>query len=366
MIPQVIEPRTNRRRRIVADLGKLLVPIIVALFVTYLRFVVIESGPFLEAAIVLSVVAAVVIATWLTWPSIDRFVWRLTGRIRFRNPRVGVLVERGCSPTLSKFGPQDWLVTLGRRWSQVCYVAPEDITTKYAIIVNPYGETYPEEYVLRTRTLNRIERFVLDGGVFVHAGGYPFFYAFDRKNGTPIPLASELALLRGRLDAAGIAMIPGTTLGTVTGSRIAMEPATAPGVYDLVSGTILLTRLHLRVTLGSEETVSLYQNPSDIELVGDLKAATGLDTVIQFRALRQPIPNCYPLVRAKSQVYGEIYPVVAVPYGKGFFLFADVMLKHPDQRYSEIVDKTFAFVQQALFGLCEGIIRGTVPLEIET
>ncbi len=361
----MIEPRSIRQRRVIADLGKLLVPIVVVLFVTYLRFVVVESAPFLEAAVIFTVVAAVIVVTWLSWPSVDRIFWRLKGRRRFRNPRVGVLLEQGCNPTLSKFGPQDWLVSLSKRWGQVCYVAPEGIVTKYAIIVNPYGETYPEEYVLRTRTLNRIERFVLDGGVFLSAGGFPFFYAFDRKNGTQVPLASELALLQGRLDASAISMIPGTTLGIVTGTRAILEPAFAPGLYDLVSGTILLTRLHLRVALGSEEIVSLYQNPSDVSLVGDLIAATGLNSMIQFRAVRQPIPNCYPLVRAKSKAYGEIYPLVAVPYGKGFFLFADVMLEHPDQKYSAIVEKTFAFVQQALFGFCEGITRGAVPLEVE-
>ena len=45
------------------------------------------------------------------------------------------------------------------------------------MMINPFGESYPEEDSKNELTLNRIKEYIEQGGVFVCTGGWPFYYA---------------------------------------------------------------------------------------------------------------------------------------------------------------------------------------------
>jgi len=52
---------------------------------------------------------------------------------------------------------------------------------KYAVILNPYGSTYPESDLKTFATLDKITDFVSEGGVFVNVADIPCYYAYSSK-----------------------------------------------------------------------------------------------------------------------------------------------------------------------------------------
>jgi hypothetical protein len=78
----------------------------------------------------------------------------------------------------------------------------EEISSRYAVIVNPYGEGYPEQDAVTLRTFSSIEDYVYNGGIFVSIGGYPFYWALDVASGDKIAMAKPFGdAFHGKMDS---------------------------------------------------------------------------------------------------------------------------------------------------------------------
>lgn len=52
----------------------------------------------------------------------------------------------------------------------------------YSVILNPYGGVYPENNLGKNETLNKIFRYVKNGGIFVNVADVPGYYAYNNKS----------------------------------------------------------------------------------------------------------------------------------------------------------------------------------------
>jgi len=118
-------------------------------------------------------------------------LWGIYWRSKFSWPDIAVLKEEGAIPHLSDFGPSKWLESIVDLKFRVRCIGVAGISNYYPVLVNPYGEAYPEENAYLKTTFGRIEDYVYNGGIFVSVGGFPFFYALDKKSGNKVPLASK-------------------------------------------------------------------------------------------------------------------------------------------------------------------------------
>jgi len=84
----------------------------------------------------------------------------------------------------------------------VSYVNPfkgHSVWKKYKMIINPYGEYYfVKDEKEMTRVPDIIKEFLSTGGIWIHAGGYPFYAAFfwkkKREQSDTIFIAEEIGL----------------------------------------------------------------------------------------------------------------------------------------------------------------------------
>ncbi len=267
-------------------------------------------------AILLSIFVSLAI-TWLAWDWLDRQVWKLNRRLIFGRPRIGILSERGMNPVNSDYPPGDWIKEIGQ------HLEAEEVDLghfdapfgrQYAVIVNPYGEGYPEESTLSQRTFERIEEFVYNGGIFASIGGYPFFYAIDIGSKQLTPIAEISKGYAGHMDNRG---------------SIVLQEAIIRNSLSLYEGTIATSRFNYRATTGTSELVELHQEEGDKEFCGDLLGKEKVQ-VYQFRSLVAPLAGARPMARAESKDFGTIYPLVTFPYGRGYFVLGGVRLHSTD------------------------------------
>lgn len=255
-------------------------------------------------------VVALLLLVWISWDFIDSRLWRVWRWFAFRSPKIGILKEDGIKPHMSSYSAADWYEFFKNSYSKTEYIRTSKISPRLAVIINPYGEGYPEEDTLSLRTFQRIDDYVYSGGIFLNSGGYPFYWALDLKSKDEIPIAEQ-----------------GETFeGEIKGTRIEMVSKLNLNEGSLVSGTLLSTRFHLSTTLEDAEEVVLYQNEDDVAFSGRLVQPHESVTISQFRALRKPLPRCIPVLRARSKRFGEIFPLAAFPYGGGYYLMGGMHL----------------------------------------
>jgi hypothetical protein len=53
----------------------------------------------------------------------------------------------------------------------------------FSVIVNPFGESYPESGNAEGVSFRTITSYIRDGGIFVNSGGQPFPYSWDVNTG---------------------------------------------------------------------------------------------------------------------------------------------------------------------------------------
>jgi hypothetical protein len=189
------------------------------------------------------------------------------------------------------YTPDDWLIRLSKVDKlEVEKIHAVQINKKYDAIINPFGEVYPEISYDEKRTYRIIKDYIYQGGVFINAGGYPFFYCWDVHRGN-----REVALNIQRV----IQTPDGLAIGHLFSDTLIHKDFRA-----LLSGLDAIE-------------IEVYQTKEDIERVGNIIDAGGSNKVNQFRAVRPETPNVIPLLR---QIENKIYPIAAIPYGQGYLI----------------------------------------------
>ena len=178
----------------------------------------------------------------------------------------------------------------------------ENISEEFAVVLNPFGEEYPEINRKSKAAFNALKNFIEDGGIYVNTAGFPFFYAWDVLEGKEYPLSEEMVVLPTAIQVKdGVPVITEMqTLLKFTGTLLFKE-------FDAIPAPTSKKR-------------KVYQNPEDKEKFGDL--VEGLPEITEFRGMPKSTKDCLPIIRAKDETVEEVYPISALKRGNGYLVIA--------------------------------------------
>jgi len=185
---------------------------------------------------------------------------------------------------------------------EVSEINAEEISEEFAIVVNPFGEAYPEIDSKNKAVFYIIKSFIEDGGIYVNTAGFPFFYAWDVKKGKDYPVSEEKVILPTTIQVSG-----------------KLVTATQMQMFIQFTGTLFCKEFNaMPAPVSKRRTV--YQEDEDKEKFGDL--VSDLGDIDEFRGLPKRTVDCIPIVRAKDEVVEEVYPICALHRGNGFLFLA--------------------------------------------
>lgn len=231
---------------------------------------------------------------------------RLRDRLAQRiSPTIGILNDMGWDPnhadkcSATDVSPEEWKNVIDKRGRaakarlRTKFIDQNENFGRFVAVLNPYGGVYPEQSLSTAETLNRILRFVKNGGLFVNVADIPGYYAYD-------------LLTKSRVDT-----IPG--IYRPTGERVRF--------YDDVP---LLAALHLGVYNASPQG-----SPVTWEVVfapGFRSLDIGIADLLYVDRAAVVAANAEAVLVAQKLIGPEderlLTPMALVRYGKGRFLFS--------------------------------------------
>lgn len=242
-------------------------------------------------------------------------------RKRFKNPYVivldGRLEEHGPADTPLIFTtkrPDDWLNKLRKQqpnWRVELGSIRQVIAEAPDIVVNPFGEAYPEEDLSLHTTLTQIRDYVYGGGVYVNVAGYPFWYKYN-----PV---TQVRAEAGRWEKQ-------------SPNLMVLKP--------LLQDTLLAIS---PVMLGGPQIVATTQEDSERERFGEIAGVGGCTDVKMFRQYQISTQQMIPMLRSKD---GQYIVIGAVPYGAGYFVLAGVEIDNSSTAYEKVVAAVCGWAKQ--------------------
>ena len=247
----------------------------------------------------------------------DLLAWT-TKKIRarkFRKPRVLILdgtldgdsQEKYPAPQQSNKAPTEWQNALERFGWRVEVEPVRGIQQAPLpdIVVNPFGELYPEAHSVLHSTAFTIREYVRKGGIYVNVAGKPFWYRYDPRAEANMETAGWMR--RKLEDAEG-------------------SFDWKPLFEDLFPD--------LNTTGGDPEVTECLQSQEDLERFGNIMDAGGSRTVTKFRSYPASSGQMIPLLRDRTQ---ELHIIGSLPFGKGSFLFAGVCIDDEAPSFEKVV-----------------------------
>jgi len=180
------------------------------------------------------------------------------------------------------------------------------INSSFSIVINPFGESYPEKPTSHKMTpaFDVLSDYIFDGGILVTMGGLPFTYYWDVMLGT-------------QLNANTI--VPNYTTNLVW-SFIGGRPQIRMRTTTLLIDNLLEKTFNVMTTMDDPNSrqvgsvsVTPFQNRED-KKYWDCRYTGSLN---EFRSIEpQRSPSAIPVVRALRHG-NEVWPVAIVRYGFG-------------------------------------------------
>jgi hypothetical protein len=193
----------------------------------------------------------------------------------------------------------------------------------FSIIINPFGEAYPELGDASGVGLNTILSYIQDGGVFVNSGGQPFVYSWNVNHGSHnlvisfIPMSSYMEI---NYDEA--------------------MPVLSRDESLVIPQEVLILKRYFH-------TETEWDHPEK-EIVGPIEVEIEFDEILGndkpktrakvYRPIRQLSDNVIPLVHCPQSLWGDrVYPVAAIKFGRGFLIYNGMNLDQ-EREYKVLFD----------------------------
>jgi hypothetical protein len=185
---------------------------------------------------------------------------------------------------------------------------------KFVAIVNPFGEIYPERDTEKRPALNKIKDYVSDGGIFVNAGGYAFFYAYDVAKGKRMELTSEIERWPSKMS--------------IKNGNIQVQEFQTVLKF---TGTPLYKDFGIITTSGGDpeqqNKVEAYQTQDDKSRFGELMTPGEPAEIIEYRAVTRESKGVIPVIRViMPEDAREVYPIALVEFGYGHLLLCGMKI----------------------------------------
>lgn len=199
------------------------------------------------------------------------------------------------------------------------------IDNRYQIIINPFGEIYPEIDLETKPVYGAIKEYLYHGGIFVNAGGFPFYWGWDVK-------------VKERNKKDFVEVIPYYTLRGADGNFIVYKNIKPFFTSLLWRDFGVRTTADTKEISGSKKFDAIEVLKTDNDTVWIKKNVGGDDSVLEFRAIiAEENENIMPLLKAKRSDFGDVYPISAIKYGRGF-LFLGSMDIQTDSEFKKLVE----------------------------
>lgn len=193
----------------------------------------------------------------------------------------------------------------------------------FSIVINPFGEAYPELGSAEGVGLNTILAYIHDGGIFVNSGGQPFVYSWDVNTGSHnlvinfIPISSYVEI---NYDEVMPVLSRNESLA------IPQEALVLKKYFD---------------------TETEWDRPEK-EIIGPIEVEIEFDEILGndkpkarakvYRPIRQLSDNVRPLVHCPESLWGgRVYPVAAIKFGRGFLIYTGMNLDE-EREYKLLLD----------------------------
>ena len=238
---------------------------------------------------------------------------------RMHFPKVGILNgslksrygEFVCERRWSEITPAMWFHSFKKEFKKFPFrelrlIALSEIDDSWSIIINPFGENYPEENTRLRLSFNKICEYINNGGIFVVSAG-AFFYQQNTR------LSAEAKRAITHVED-GIQSLDKSLLAEDFGVNY------TGNVYQ--NGALVFEE---------PVDVEVYQNNEEKNLFGDLLSEIKL--LKRFRATTSGTSSYLAVVRQKGKdKFGdkEIFPISVIPYGKGGLIHAGLHLTSLD------------------------------------
>lgn len=262
----------------------------------------------------------------------DKFFQCLGDKIRFLHPTlIGILngyrsdseTEKQCQPARTRYAPNDWLSYFKREDAEDKFlardIATSQINDNFAVVINPFGEVYPEEDQQESTSFKRIKKYIQNGGIFVNAGGIAFF-----STNTPNNVAIEKEIIVPRQIR-------------ILGPETEVSYQTFKASLD---DTLLKRHFGIGTTIDGVNHSEIYQEQDDRAYVGDLLEPESVDTrlVREFRGVSRNRSSA-PFIPLIRQMKGneEVYPLAAVPFERGTLILAGMDIQSSSEFYKVCV-----------------------------
>lgn len=274
---------------------------------------------------------------WLT--STERILNKIT-RLRlkgqFRAPKLAILSIKGLTNAQlqnknllrwTKIAPSEWEEKLGPGQLTI-----DEISDNWSMIINPFGELYPEKNIPNMETLNKIKKYIRRGGVFVNISGLAFAYMWNPDTGVEENTGRRLMAYKVVQKAQETLLIP-----VVVSSS-----------FDLLD-TCLFRNFGVRTTLFDAEKAPLAITvaPGFEDIFDDLNTTS--KSLPEFRSAlhcENPQHKLVPILKATYEIGDgrshECYPAAGVRYGGGYLILFGIVLE--TQETLSIVIRTVEYL----------------------
>jgi len=194
------------------------------------------------------------------------------------------------SPIYTIHTPDEWCQEIRNQnpiWQVELLSIDRALSDSVDMIVNPFGEAYPEEDLSFHTTFTRIRDYVRGGGVYVNVAGYPFWWKTNPITGEKTPA--------GRWEQR-------------EQSDIMFNKPLIPDLLGISP-----------VFPGTPQSGLTRQEQRDVQRFGEIAGAGGGNDARIFRPYPSTSQRIIPLLRTDS---GQEIVIGAVPFGAGYFIFA--------------------------------------------
>jgi hypothetical protein len=242
---------------------------------------------------------------YLIFPLLKKIWSEATKLYRIHFPKIGILNGNVKSPIREHKCEREWTNVTPSMWDLVLrreitkrteLIATSEIDNSYSIIINPFGDVYPEQDTKLHNTFYSICEFIKNGGIFIATGGAFFSHqntihsfkhewVFTKTTEGVQSLRDSFLFLEFGIETTGDQF--------ANGQRVLQEPV----------------------------EVEIYQKLEDKYYTGEMVLPSKIK---RFRASTSKTSNYIPFVR---EIDDKSYPIVAVRYGRGFLIHAGVFLE---------------------------------------
>jgi len=244
---------------------------------------------------------------WLILPWVWKKIKAMKDLARKQYPKIGILNGSIFDPAKEFRCQKEWTNVTASMWNselkrnlktktKIQMISTSQIDDSFSLIINPFGDIYPEKNTKSHETFDEIKNFIKRGGIFVCTGG-----AFFSHQDTIHSKESDWVFRR-----------------TINGVQSLKESLLYYGFGVETTGD---TFVNGTLVMREPAEVEIYQEEGDKIYTGNLSTAIKIK---RFRALMPQTSEHIPFIREKNDVS---FPVAAVRLGEGYLLHAGIYLE---------------------------------------